>query len=325
MRRFATVLLIAVLMLLAAAVWARDASFSKGESQSTSKADRIYSVAEGERAVDVFQQARNRQNMLEGLYSYYCILMDGETGQILGSRDIDHRIYPASMTKIMTALVVLEEGPGLDERLQVPVGLASLIGDDSASTAGVSEGEILSVRDLLYGVLLPSGADCCITLAVDLFGSEEALVERMNEKAQTIGMKDTHFVNTTGLHDDNHYSTVSDMAALFRYAMQNEVFSEIVRTSTYTTEATAQHPNGILLQSTIYGSGELNLPNTVRFLGGKTGYTAEAGSCLASGAMIGGRTYILVTARAGTTEDHQHTNVEDAVTVYRYLAEEAAS
>lgn len=324
MRIIAAVLLLAVLILLAAAVHERNAAWFKGEGTTQQKEVRVLTASDSEQVADFLQQAIERRKMMEGLYSYSCVLLEDDTGKLLGSRDRSRRIYPASMTKMMTALVVLEEGPGLDAKLQVPAGLDGLIGDDDASTAGISEGEVLSERDLLYGVLLPSGADCCVTLAVDLFGNEAAFAERMNAKALELGMKDTHFVNTTGLHNENHYSTVTDMAILLRYAMQNETFAQMVATPLYRTETTAQHPEGIPLQSTIFGSGLLNLPDTVRFLGGKTGYTAEAGSCLASSAVIGGKTYVLVTAGAGTTEEHQHTNIEDAVTVYTYLAAAAS-
>ena len=118
--------------------------------------------------------------------------------------------------------------------------------------AGFRPGETATVRDLLYGVLLPSGAECCEALAREVSGSEEAFVELMNQKAAALGMASTHFCNPTGLHDPEHVSTARDMARLLRAAMQNEMFRTIFATARYTVPPTNLHPDGFTLESTFW-------------------------------------------------------------------------
>ena len=182
--------------------------------------------------------------------------------------------------------------------------------------------ETVRAEELLYGALLPSGAECCLALADTISGSEEAFVELMNKKAAKIGMVNTHFKDTTGLHDPEHYSTVYDMAVLLKYCIRNKTFRKIIESPWRYTGATNYHPDGITFYSTLFR----NLPDPYvtggRILGGKTGYTDAAGLCLASYAEIGGREYILVTAGApGGSGEPLH--VQDAVTIYSRLGEAA--
>ena len=185
--------------------------------------------------------------------------------------------------------------------------------------AGFRPGETATVRDLLYGALLPSGAECCEALAREVSGSEEAFVELMNQKAAELGMRSTHFCNPTGLHDPEHVSTVRDMARLLRAAMQNEGFRAILSAGRYAVPATDLHPEGFTMTSTFWAElGDVSLRRG-QFLGGKTGYTSAAGLCLASAAQVKGKRYILVTAGAKGNHGTEPYHIEDAVRVYRQL------
>ena len=153
---------------------------------------------------------------LDTLNSPYAILMDASTGEVLAEQNADTQMYPASMTKILTAVTAMESVNSLDEIVTMPYEIYATLYEEGASMAGFEAGEQASVRQLLYGVILPSGAECCIALADLIDGSESAFVQRMNEKAQALGMSSTHFVTCTGLHDAQHYSTVRDIAVLLQ-------------------------------------------------------------------------------------------------------------
>ena len=175
-----------------------------------------------------------RRVSLEGLISPEAVLMDADSGEVLAEKNADASIYPASMTKVMTALLVLEANPDLDTPVTLPEDIFPALQTEKASMAGFLPDETATVRDLLYGALLPSGAECCEALAREVSGSEEAFVASMNQKAAALGMASTHFCNPAGLHDPEHVSTVRDMARLLRAAMQNEMFRTIFATARYT-------------------------------------------------------------------------------------------
>ena len=178
------------------------------------------------------------------------------------------------------------------------------------------------MRDLLYGAMLPSGAECCEALARLVSGSEENFAALMNQKAAELGMKNTHFTNATGLTDTEHYSSAADMAKLLQAALHNVTFRTIFTTEHYTTTATAQHPEGVSLTSTLLGKLDgTELPAGAQIEGGKTGYTAAAGLCLASLATVNRKEYILVTLAAPGDHGTEQYNIRDAVQVYRKLAD----
>ena len=261
-----------------------------------------------------------RRVSLEGLISPEAVLMDADSGEVLAAKNADASIYPASMTKVMTALLVLEANPDLDTPVTLPEDIFPELRAEGASMAGFRPGETATVRDLLYGVLLPSGAECCEALAREVSGSEEAFVALMNRKAAELGMSSTHFCNPTGLHDPEHVSTVRDMARLTEAALQNETFRKLFTTERYTVPATNCHPQGFTMHSTLLSQLDGTELHSGRILGGKTGYTGEAGLCLASLAEVKGREYILVTAGAGGNHSTAPYHIEDAVTVYRRVS-----
>ncbi|WP_330576611.1 D-alanyl-D-alanine carboxypeptidase family protein [Defluviitalea raffinosedens] len=169
--------------------------------------------------------------------------------------------------------------------------------------------------------MLPSGAESCIALAEHIAGSEQNFVRLMNEKAEELGMRHTHFENTTGLHDENHYTTVKEMSIFLREALQNDIFRDIFTTFRYSTPPTNQHPEGITLTSTIYEKLDSRTIMNGEILGGKTGYTDEAGLCLASLAKVGQQEYILITAGAKGNHHTEQFNITDALAVYNSLGE----
>lgn len=257
---------------------------------------------------------------LDGLISPNAILLEADSGEVLAEKNADTQIYPASMTKMMTALITIEAEPDLDRQVTVPEDIFPALKQEGASMAGFKSGEVVTVRDLLYGALLPSGAECCETLARLVSGTETDFVARMNRKAAELGMTSTHFCNPTGLHDPEHVSTVRDISVLLREAVRNEMFRKILTTERYTIQPTNLHPEGFTVTSTLLKELNGDEIRNGKILGGKTGYTSEAGLCLASIAEVKGKTYLLVTAGALGSHETEPYHIEDAVKTYRQLA-----
>lgn len=210
------------------------------------------------------------------------VIMRFEDGEILSFKEKDAQIYPASMTKMMTAILAIENYEDIEDIIEVPYSIFPTLYAQDASRAGFEPGERVPYRDILYGMLLPSGCECCETAAYLTAGSDETFVEWMNEKAASLGMEHTHFANATGLHDSNHYTTVYDLALLLRYCLQNETFYEVFTTSSYRTTPSNIHPEGMILRSTMREELSDIFTGDVEILGGKTGFTSFAGLCLAS-------------------------------------------
>ena len=249
----------------------------------------------------------------------HAILVDLTTGEAVAQRLADERIYPASMTKIMTVLVACEAltAAELESTFTMTAEIVDAAIAAGASRAGFEPGERVKLIDLLYGAALPSGADATAALAQYLAGGEEAYVALMNEKAAALGLTKTHFVTASGLHADDHYSTVREIAALMAYAMENELCRALLSAASYTTAATDAHPYGITLYSTTFSRMSTTTYGPVTIIAGKTGYTEEARFCLASLATRpDGREYILVTVGGST----KYAPVYDCDAVYgKYL------
>ena len=210
------------------------------------------------------------------------ILLDGTTGRVLFKKDADSRSLIASTTKIMTALVVCEQCNVLD-RMRIPKEAVGIEG----SSMYLREGEILTIQELLYGLMLHSGNDAAVALAIYCGGTVEGFAELMNDKARTLGLKGTHFENPNGLDSPAHYSTAADLATLTAYAMKNPIFAKTVSAKTVSI-------------------GDRNLRNHNKLLwrldgadGVKTGYTRAAGRILVSSAVRDGRRLIAVTINDG--------------------------
>ncbi|ODA40042.1 D-alanyl-D-alanine carboxypeptidase [Desulfosporosinus sp. BG] len=252
------------------------------------------------------------------LNSPNAILIRLKDHTILMQKNSEEKIYPASLTKMMTAIVAIENLSNLKEEIKLTNSTFQGLYGADASMAGFLPGEQVKAIDLLYGVMLPSGAECCIGLADQIAGSEQNFVKLMNQKAADLGMENTHFENATGLHNVNHYTTVKDLAILLSYALQNDTFREIFTSSRHSAQPTNMHPDGITFNSTMF---ELNNQNIIdgEILGGKTGYTHEAGLCLASLAKVGNQEYILISAGAKGDHHSEQYDFTDALTVYNSI------
>ena len=178
----------------------------------------------------------------EDISTPHVILMDASSGAVLYEKNARERAFPASTTKIMTCILALENCPDLDVMVTVGENV-----ENKGSTMGIVRREELSLRSLIYGMMLVSGNDAAKAIAEYISGSESAFAELMNQKAASLGMTGTHFVKSNGLHEDDHYSTAYDMAILTRYAMQNEEFCKIVATPYYEVPPTNKDSDGYQL------------------------------------------------------------------------------
>lgn len=248
------------------------------------------------------------------LYSAVGILVDVQSGAALAEKSPDERIYPASMTKVMTLLVAVENLPDLDATFTMTQAIIDPIYLAGASMAGFVDGETVTMRDLLYGAVVPSGAEATEALAQAVAGNEEGFVALMNEKAAALGLKNTHFMNTSGLHDENHYSTVREIALILQAALQNETCAEVLSAENYRASETEQHPDGLAMTNKfLYRVHHEYETGGAQITAAKTGYTAEAMNCCASfGKTPDGRDVICVTANAWTGEFC----IEDHIALY---------
>lgn len=213
-----------------------------------------------------------------GISAKSAVLMDCATGRILFHKDMDRRSLIASTTKIMTALIVCEQCNVLD-RMKVPKEAVGIEG----SSLYLQEGEILTIQELLYGLMLHSGNDAAVALAIYCGGTVEDFVQLMNDKARILGLRNTHFENPNGLDAEDHYSTAEDLGILSAYAMENPIFEKIVST-----------------KSIKIGTRYLKNHNKLLWMvegadGIKTGYTRAAGRILVSSAVRQGRRLVAVT------------------------------
>lgn len=253
---------------------------------------------------------------LDKLNSPNAILISLKDHTKLLEKNSEEKIYPASLTKIMTAIVAIENLPDLKGEIKLTNSTFRGLYEADAPMAGFQPGEQVRAIDLLYGVILPSGAECCMGLANTIAGSEPSFVKKMNQKAAELGMKNTHFENVTGLQNENHYTTVEDLAILLCYALKNDTFREIFTSSRHSTPPTNKHADGITFNSTMFE--KLNNKNIIggEILGGKTGYTSTAGLCLASLSKVDNQEYVLVTAGAKGDSHSEQFNITDAIAVY---------
>lgn len=255
---------------------------------------------------------------IEEAYSAHGEVIRVSDGAVIARKGENERTYPASLTKIMTTLVAIEHLENLQEEITLQAEMFESLYAQDASMAGFAPGETVTAMDLLYGIMLPSGAESGIALAEQIAGSEEGFVELMNQKAAELGMEDTHFTNSSGLHDENHYTTVHDLGILLQEALKNETFREIFTTRSYTTTPTQENPSGITFEASVFKN--MNEDQSARatgvIQGGKTGYTQEAGLCLASMGLVGGEEFLVITTGAEGSHETVQWNIEDALNLY---------
>ncbi len=230
----------------------------------------------------------------EAISAECAILIDAQTGRVLYEKQAEEKSLIASTTKIMTALVICEQTNVLD-RVKIPKEAVGIEG----SSMYLKEGEVLTVQELLYGLMLQSGNDAAVALAIYCGGTVEGFTELMNDKAHRLGMTQSHFANPNGLDSPGNYSTARDMGILTAYAMQNPIFAQTVSTKTITIgERCLRNHNKLLWQ--LEGAN-----------GVKTGYTKAAGRILISSVTRMGRQLIAVTFNAPDDWQDHKTLIED--------------
>lgn len=233
--------------------------------------------------------------------SSYAILVDVGNKAILQQRNARTIINPASMTKILTVLVAAEQidESKLDDKVTITIEDTDYSYSNDCSNAGFELDEQVTVKDLFYGTILPSGAEAAVALAKYVAGSEEAFVALMNQKMEEMGLSQTaHFTNCVGLYDEAHHCSVYDMAMIIEAAMDDPFCREVLSAHTYTTSVTEQHPEGIILSNWFLRRIE-DKDNGKMVLGAKTGYVVQSGNCAASYAQdVAGNAYVCVTGNA---------------------------
>ncbi|MCR5271700.1 MAG: serine hydrolase [Lachnospiraceae bacterium] len=203
-----------------------------------------------------------------------------DTSEITYSQNIYEKIYPASTTKILTAYVAIKNGD-LSQTITVSENAVNQASD--SSVCGLKAGDVMTLEQLLYGMMLKSGNDAAVAIAEGISGDVESFANLMNETAASLGATNTHYVNPNGLHDDDHYTTVYDMYLIFQAALNDSTFETIVTSSAYTvnyTDASGTEQTMDWTTTNRYLLGTETVPSGVTILGGKTGTTNPAGYCL---------------------------------------------
>ena len=235
------------------------------------------------------------------------ILYNQNDGKVLFAQNENEKVQIASITKIMTAIVSIEQIDDLDKKITLTSNDFKGIAEENLVTAGFAVGQTVTYRDLLYGLLVKSGAECAKGL-VNNITTLDKFVELMNNKVRDLKLNQTSFSNPIGLDDENNYSTANEVSKIFMYALKNEEFKKIITTDSYTSS-----------------DGKLTINNKIRknkdvgdyLLGGKTGTTDGAGLCLASIASKDDVNFLLITLGAPYDKKGPH-NFEDAKTIYQY-------
>ena len=234
--------------------------------------------------------------------SGYAILISLSENRVLAARQSHEKMYPASMTKVLTVLVAsehLKDETHLDDIFTMTQAIEGFSYEHGCSNVGFSPGERIRVEDLFYGTILPSGADAAMGLAEYTAGDQDSFVAMMNEKLDELGIGDTtHFTNCIGIYDDNHYSTAADMAVIMNAAINDPLCLKVLSQHTYTTTTTSYHPQGIMVSNWFLRRIE-DKQETGEVLCGKTGFVKESLNCAVSYAVDeDGKGYICCTGYA---------------------------
>ena len=262
------------------------------------------------------------EESLPDISSPSALLMDYSSGKILYEKNINEKRYSASLTKIMTAIIVLENCELSDTATVSYDAVMSL--SSGYVTANLQVGEELTVEQLLYVLMVGSSNDAAIVLAEHVSGSVENFATLMNEKAKELGCTSTNFVNPNGAHDENHYSTAYDLALIAKYAMQNDTFRTLVSTTFYTLPTTNKYDREDRIFRTT--NSLLQLDNSDRAdnyyykyaTGIKTGFTTPAGNCLIASANKNNLELITVVLGAGQTKDGLSQRYLDTLSLFDY-------
>ncbi|WP_027088780.1 D-alanyl-D-alanine carboxypeptidase family protein [Thomasclavelia saccharogumia] len=251
-----------------------------------------------------------------GLTAQYAVAIDAKSGLVLYNKNMDERMYPASMTKVMTTIVAIEMIKDFNATTVITQSDIDTVWETGASSANFEIGETVTYNDLLLGAILPSGADATRALANNLCGSQEEFVNKMNELAEKLELKDTHFVNTTGIHDENHYTTAHDMALIVKYAVENEQFREIY-SKRFATSSNGLHQ---WVNKSIYNANRSHI-DTSSILGCKSGYTDAAKNCLSSLDIVGNNEIITIVGKSINNDLKPRAAVQDTLDIVNYVSQ----
>ncbi len=244
------------------------------------------------------------------------ILYSVDDDQIIASQNSDQKLSAASINKVLTTITALDllKGEDLDTEISVyPESLYYL--DREASKARLEANQIVSLREVLYAIMLPSGADATSLMSLYIFKDQDSLVDAMNQKAQEIGMRNTQIKNTAGLDEDGQYTTLEDLLILLQYALQNEDFEEIYSKASYTFAH-----GDLVIENPMLMMAQNNPSNYIK--GAKSGYTLDAGRSLSSVGSNGSQSYIFISTQAGGGSYEDNEAFHDANLVYSSLFDE---
>lgn len=245
------------------------------------------------------------------------ILVESSTGKILYEKNAYEKMYPASTTKVMTAILILENCD-LNEMATVSHNAIYSLPSGYVN-ANLQKGEEISVKDLMYALMVKSANDAAIVLAEHLDGSVESFADRMNAKAAELGCQNTHFVNPNGIHNENHFSTAYDLYLMASYAMKNETFRKYVSTASYTLPSTNLYPTTDRVCVT---TNDMIRPKSKYYdenvIGVKTGYTTEAKNCLIAASQKDGTELISVILHSGTNAEGLSERYVDTAALFDY-------
>jgi len=251
------------------------------------------------------------------LNSKYAVLYNLNEDKVIYEKSKNEKVSIASLTKIMTALVAIDNIKDFNEEVTITSDMLIYLDDYDAYVIGLKVNQKVTYNDLLYGTLLPSGADCARALAISIAGSEEEFVKMMNDKAKELGLKDTYYQNCIGLDQNRHYSTANEVAELLIEALKNKKFKEIFTTNSYILS-----DKSMTVYSSLVSNAKKYGLDISYFEGAKTGYTLDAGKCLASVALDSENNieYLFVTIYAPTDNSRAY-HIEDAINTYDYYFE----
>ena len=286
-------------------------------SQNTTKSGGQNTAVTQERKWNLAKLSGNGQTKSIGsdVNANYAVVFDLDQGTILGEKNSSVSMNPASMTKVMTLLVAVENLPDLEKKITITQDIVDYVKARGASNCGFVAGEQVRVKDLLYGVILPSGADAVLALAKEIAGSEAGFVALMNKKAQDLGLSsDCKFQNATGLYHSTHHMNVKDIGEIMATAMRNSLAREVLSTENYQIPATNKHENGIKLTNLFVQRIKGQDTGGASVTMAKTGFVRQSMFCaVSSGKGANGKNLLVVTGYSSSTWQC----IKDHATLYK--------
>ncbi len=265
--------------------------------------------------------ALERLDRADDYSSEYIYVLNREDKKTEFEKNAKVRAYPASLTKIMTTIVAIENIEDLSKVAPVDVDTYKEMVANNASMAGFYGRETVTYRDLLYGTVLSSGGEAANSLAINISGNVKDFVKLMNDKVSELGLKDTNFTNPEGLHNKDQYTTAYDMAKILDYALENGHFRAVFTRETFKTSSTLDHPDGINLRSTVLSRLDSISQEDFHITGGKSGTTSEAGKCWATVGTKNGNEYICIVMGAHIKDigNSDGSHINDTIDIFKQI------